>query len=118
MAFGLQTCFKRNQIQQRKCSQTNPKAIAPWQARPWHTAQHKAAEKEDKFKAKSNSQLQKPRAAGQNKPTTLLAFFRPDVTGMMLAVVTSLTLAVLFRHGSVAVLGDSLQREEIPVSEC
>lgn len=89
-----------------------------WQARPWHSAQHKAAEKEDKFKAKSNSQLQKPRAGGQNKQTTLLAFFRPDVTGMMLAVVTSLMLAVLFRHGIVAVLGDSLPLEAIPVSEC
>lgn len=88
------------------------------QARPWHTAQHKAAEKEDKLKAKINSELQKPRAAGQNKQTTLLAFFRPGVTGMMLAVVTSLTLAVLFRRGSVAVLRNSLQLEEIPMSEC
>lgn len=68
-------------------------------------------------KKQLNSQLQKPRAAGWNEQTTLLAFFRPDVTGMTLAVATSLALAVLFGHGSVAALGNSLQLEEIPVSE-
>lgn len=63
------------------------------QARPWHRAQHKPAEKENKLKAKSNFQLQKPRAAEDNKQTALLAFFRPDVPDLALVAVTSPTSA-------------------------